>query len=753
MKRKYIGQSIPLFNGEDLVTGRAMFSRDFTLPGMLWAKTLRSPHPHARVIKIDTEPALALEGVVAVATAGDIPGINNYGIRIPDQPVLVAEGDTAKMLGDPVAVVAAETQETASNATELIRVEYEILEPVIDPEKACLEETPLMQSQRFQGSYEFRRGDVQKGLAESNLVIERTFHSPRQEHAFLEPEGGIAYIDLDGSIVICAGMHDSYLVETYVSRTLGVDEHKVRAIFPPIGGSYGGKQSPSVHLHLALLAMMTRRPVRMLWSREESMMVHHKRHPSRIDCQIGLDQDGKIIAYSTDALFDGGAYTHQSPGTINWGGQHAAGPYNIPNLSIKGKVVYTNNPASGAFRGQGAPQFVMAIERMLDIAARRLGIDPADIRRRNALTQGDEPGLREAVMDSRVTLVETINKALEAAGPCPTFPNSNGKAKKRKGRGIACAMPLFDVSSRPLVDLMGTGAIVEMNRNGNIRIRVDVVEMGQGITTALMQIVAEEFDMTMEHISIAFGDSFLTPKSGATVGSRSLYACGNAVRQAAVTLKKRLAKKAGELCGMNPHKVKFEGSLVFSRDRKDRALTIHELADRAFLEGVNLTSYGWFVGTHAGVGHSFLTQVADVEVDEETGEVKVMQLVTAHDAGCVFNPLGLRGQLRGGAIQMLGWVLTEDMPTLNGKIVAGSLGEYLIPTSMDIPEIMPVVHLEEPYPTGPYGARGAGEHGSFACAPAILNAIADATGIDLFRWPASPSLVWQMLKKGKSSQE
>ena len=655
-----IGKDIPQVGVKEKTTGDAKYTADLKLHGMLYAKVLRSPYPHARILGIDTTRAEKLKGVQAVICGRNTSKIL-YGDFISDQPVLVI--DKVRFVGEPVAAVAATDEDIAEEALDLIEVEYEELKPVFDPERACLEDTPLIQSERFQGAYEFTRGDINKGFGESDLVIEGTFYSPRQEHAFLEPEGGIANIDLDGSIVICAGMHDSYLIPTYVSRTLGVNEHKVRAIFPPLGGSFGGKQSPSVHIHLALLTQMTNRPVRMLWSREESLLVHHKRHPARIKCELGLKREGEIVAYSADALLDGGPYTHQSPGTVNWGGQHAAGPYKISNLSITGKVVYTNNPSSGAFRGQGGPQFVTPLERMLDIAARRLGMDPVRIRRRNVLSQGDEPGLREAVLDSRVTLGDTIDRALEAAGPRPAPATSNANTKIRVGRGIACAMPLFDVSSRPLIDLMGTGAIVEMDHSGHIRIRVDVVEMGQGINTVLMQIVAEEFHAPIEKINIVVGDSFLTPKSGATVGSRSVYACGNAVRQAALKLKQRLARKAAEILGVADRDIRFESESVFDKNNEQNVLSIGELADRAFLEGINLTGYGWFVGTHAGVGHSFVTHVADVQVDEETGEVKVLKLITAHDAGCVLNPLGLRSQLRGAAIQMLGWALTEDMQT------------------------------------------------------------------------------------------
>jgi CO/xanthine dehydrogenase Mo-binding subunit len=309
-------------------------------------------------------------------------------------------------------------------------------------------------------------------------------------------------------------------------------------------------------------------------------------------------------------------------------------------------------------------------------------------------------------------------------------------------------MPLFDVSAEPVVDLKGTGAVVEMARDGNIEVRTGVVEYGTGITTVLKQVVAEEFNTNIDKISIVFGDSRFSPKAGPTVASRASYACGNAVKQAAITLKQRLAEKASEIFGVESYAIRFEDSLVFVKDHKeDKAMAIAELADRAWFEGVNLSSHVWFVGTHAGVGHTFLTQIADVEVDTETGEVIVLKLVTVHDAGRVLNPLGLRAQLVGGAIQMLGWALTEDMPSDKGEIRVSTLGEYLIPTSLDVPESMPVIHIEEPYPTGPYGAKGAGEHATYACAAAILNAITDATGVEIYQWPATASRVWQKLRE------
>ncbi len=749
MNRDNIGRSSSLWRGEELVTGRSIFGRDLAMPGMLQATTIRSPHPHARLVSLDATAARDLEGVAAVATAADVKGAYCYGIRKADQPVLVAPGDTVKMVGDPVALVAADSLETALKAARLVKVEYEILAPVVDPEKACLTESPLIHQERFQGHYEFTRGDIAQALTSSDLVFEETFHSPRQEHGFLEPEAGMAYLDWDGSVVICAAMHDSYLVQMYVAQTLAVDESKVRPIFPPLGGSFGGKQSPSVHIHLALLTMMTQRPVKMMWSREESLLVHYKRHPVRLRCQMGLNRQGRILGYEVEALYDGGAYTHQSPGSVFWGGMHATGPYHIPNLRVEAKAVYTNNPPSGAFRGQGGPQFTTAIERMIDMAARKLDLDPVEIRRRNAITPGQEPGFGDKLVDDApVTLMDTIDRALEAAGP-PPRPKPEADALKLVGRGIACAMPLFNLSSRPMLNLMGTGAVVEMSRNGRLRIKVDVVEMGQGVTTVLRQIVAHEFNVCVDRVDILVSDTLLTPKSGATVASRSVYSCGNAVLKAAVDLRQRLAEKAGQILGVSAQDIGFESQRAFVISRPDEGLRLEELADRSFVEGVNLTSYGWFVGPDAGAGHSFLTQVADVEVDVQTGEVVVLKLVTAHDAGRVLNPLGWQGQMRGASIQALGWALMEDMPTDKGRLWATSLGDYLMPTSLDAPESMPVAAVEKPFPTGPYGARGAGEHASFACAAAILNAIAAATGADIRQWPATAAQVWRELANRK----
>lgn len=738
---RYIGKPVSSINGAAVISGQTVYCRDLTMPNMLYAKVLRSPHPYAKILSIDTSEAEKLEGIVAVATARDIHGINSYGIPVSDQPVLVPEGGFVRMVGDNVALVAAETAESAEKALGLIHVEYEIYKPALDYEEADLDPNA-----HYQGEYHYDRGDVETGFEEADLVLEKTFYTPRQEHAFLEPEGGLAYLDIDGTIVIYAGLQEPYRIRYFVGRTLGINEHRVRAIIPQVGGSFGGKQSISVHIHIALMALKTGRPVRMLWSREESLKYHPKRHPARLNCKIGFGKEGKILAYQVDGLFNGGAYAHQSPGVIAWGGMHACGPYRIPNIKISGRVIQTNTPPSGAFRGFGGPKYVIVHERLMDIAAKELGIDPVKIRLNNALAMGDKIGADGVVLDTKVSMPEALKKALEIAGTAPKSDDPN----KLIGRGVACGMPFFDISSTECQDVRGTGAEIEISRNGEIEARVGVVEYGCGITTTLSQIVAEEFNTDISRIRIVCGDSRLTPKSGPTVGSRSTYCCGNALIAAANELKERLKEKAGQLLGLPAHVLAFENDGLYAKDNPDIHISMSDLCYSCYFEGVNMKAYSWFVGKHADSGHTFLAHVTDVEIDKQTCEITIKKLVTVHDAGKVINPIGYAGQIYGGALQTIGYALSEDMLTdEKGAVTAAILGDYLIPTSLDVPTELPYYALENPYPTGPFGAKGVGEHASFASAGSIMNAISNALGKEVYRLPVTKDQIWNILYSSK----
>lgn len=746
MPDRYLGKILPRLDAVDIVTGRTRYSRDYEAPGMLWVKTVRSPHPHARVVRIDTAGAEALPEVVRVATARDLAGHNGHGLPVPDWPVLIPEGGEACCAGDAIALVAAETEAAAEEGARLVRVDYEPLPVISDLKEAARPGGPHLRGDGMCGAYDYGRGDPAKGLAASDEVVDLTFRFPRQEHAYLEAEAGLAVPSPDGTITVYAGLQDPFWARREVARALGVREGTIRAVIPPMGGAFGGKQSVSVHIHVALIALLTGRPAKLAWTREESFAVHPKRHPGRERIRLGATRYGRLTALEADILYDAGAYTAQTIGVVYWAGLHAAGPYDIPSVRIQARGVFTNNPVSGAFRGFGAPQPILALECALDEMARRLELDPAELRRRNALREGSEAAAPGITLDSRVTLVDTIDAALKAAGPVP----KNSSPSKRTGRGLASAMPMFDVSSEPVQDLKGTGAAVEMYRDGTIGIRSGVVEMGTGLTTLLRHIVAEEFDLGLDDVALTYGDSALVPKAGATVGSRGAYTSGNAVRLAALDLRERVMAKAAEMLKAEVSTLRLSGGRVYPKDEPERSLPLGEVADRAFFEGVDLVGRAWFVGHHAGAGHTFCSTVTDVEVDTETGAVKVLRMVCAHDAGRVLNPVNAKSQLEGGAIQAMGYTVMEEMPVEGGLILTPSLAEYYIPTSLDVPAEVIVVHVEDPYPTGPYGAKGLGEHAMMTQGPSVLNAIRDAVGVRLIEFPATPERVFLALKQSKA---
>lgn len=740
---KYVGKTLPRIDALNMALGRTEYCADRALPDMLIAKTFRCPLVSGIVRSLDVSQARALPGVIAVATAEDIPGVNMHGIHVLDQNVLVPVGGRVRMQGEPLAIVAAIDERTALRAVELMHAEYEALPVIDDPEEACKPETPTIHDGvRFPKEYAYSHGDLEKGFAEADVVFEETYHTPRQEHAYIETEAGIAYYDYDGVLTLFSPSHEPFNIRHQVGRTLNIPVGKVRAIVPPLGGSFGGKQNMTVHLHAALLCYMTKRPVQMIWSREESLMMSTKRHPSRMQCRLGMKKDGMITAFDADFLLDGGAYTEHSPGVTMGAGLTIPGPYKIPALRVTGRAVLTNNPISGAFRGYGGPQGSFAIERLLNKAARTLQIDQAEIRRKNSLQMGDQPGCAIMVLDSKVTLIETIDKAMELIGelPKPSAPH------KRVGRGIASSIPQFDVSAKPYNGLTGIGAQVELMFDGTVQVRTGIVEMGTGIRTALAFVAADELGVPLEKVQVVLSDTMLVPKAGPTVASRAMYTAGNAVKNAAEQLRGRLLARAGRQLGLPAHALEMKNERICVKSREEMGYSLKEFAANAFVLGENMVGYDWFVGTHAGLGHTFVSTVCDVEVDIETGETEILNLVTAHDVGHAINPLSVYGQLVGGAVQGVGWTMMENMQAADGKIVNTTLSEYYIPTALDIPRKTGVALIEDPYPTGPYGAKGVGEHAMYSITPAIINAIENAAHISLTEFPATAETVWRALR-------
>jgi CO/xanthine dehydrogenase Mo-binding subunit len=740
-----VGQPVPRIDGGMKTSGLQRFGADYYVPGMLHLKVVRSPHPHARVLNIDGSQALAKPGVVAVITAADIKGLNRHGLAGPNRPALVAVGDNVRYIGDPVALVAAETLELAEEAALLVKVDYEPLPAVFDPLEALKPDAPKLNYDRddnIVSEYELERGDVQQALAESDVVIEQTYRVPSQEHVQLESEAGIATIDPDGYITIYAASQDSIYVLRMVSQALGLPQSKIRVRSLASGGSFGVKAHINVQVHLALAALVTKRPVKLVWTREESILAHPKRHPALIKHRLSANKDGCFTALDVEVIADSGAYPTSSKWVFNVLCGAVPGPYDFPNIRVRGKVVATNNPIKGTFRGYGDPQGFTPTEMSIDLLAARLGLDPAKIRLLNGHTEGSQPTQHGVRIDHPVMLGETIRQALAIAGPKP----QPSRPEVKVGRGISCVMPNFDVAGGQWGAMAGTAANVEILPDGGVVVRCGVSEVGVGITTVLAQVAAEELGVEVEDIQVVFGDSLISPKAGPSVASRQAYTAGNAVRYACQKLRRRMAEIAARDLGVQPEEIFPAGGKFVVEQDPSRSLTVQDVAASMYNTGVDREAYHWFRATHAEYGHVYVTALVDLEVDTETGQVEILQVVNSHDTGKALNPLNVRGQLIGGGSQAIGWVLLEDLQEQEGHILTPSLTEYLTPTSMDIPHTYKTVIIEAPYPTGPYGAKGVGEHGMDSTPAAILNAIYDATGAMMTEWPVTPEKLWRALK-------
>ncbi len=731
-----IGRSISL-EGPDKARGRTKYAGDLSMPGMLHGLPVLTPVPRALITAVDVSGARELPGVVVV-TAADIAGSNRFGPTKPDQPVLVAEGEEVRYVGDAVALVAAEDLWVAEEARRRVRISYEERAPV-DGIRAALAgvaapvhaDVPDNVCARSQ----LAMGDVDEGFRLADVVIEETVLTPRQEHAYLEPEAALAYLDERDRLVILSCLQDPYYFGYDIAQSLGLPANRVRVIATPLGGGFGGKDDITLQAHAALLALHARRPVRMVYSREESILIHPKRHPAEIRIKLGATRAGLLTALQAEVFTDAGAYSGRSPVVVLVALHSMSGPYAIPHLRLEGTALFSNNLITGACRGYGQPQSTVAREIVLDLLAERLGVDPITLRKMNSLREGQRPGTPFANLDSEPSLVEVIDAAVTRAGP-PPEPRPGRKA----GRGIACAMPLFDIGALPSLGLAGVSVAVEMMVDGSIVVCDSAVDMGQGVRSALAMMAAEEFGVAAEDVTVLLGDTDLCPKSGPTTGSRQTYVSGNALLQAARLLKERLMVAAAEKLEVDPGTLEFREDAIRVVGDPGRMMTLSDLARCCYYRGVNLRQESWFKAGQAIIGHTFVATVADVDVDPATGETEVRRLVTAHDIGKAINPAAVRGQLIGGSVQSMGWALTEDLAQDACRVTTPSLSEYLVPTAADVPEVEAVL-VENAYPTGPYGAKGVGEHATVTTAPAILNAMHQATGVMVREFPATPERV------------
>ncbi len=734
------------------VNGKALFTDDLVFDGMLHARVKRSDYPHAILKNLDVEKARALPGVVCVLTAADIPGEQNHGLVIYDWPALVRIGERVRYMGDALAIVAAESEAIAAQALTLIEAELSPLEVVDNPVRAREEDAPkLHESGNLLKHIKVRKGDVEEGFADADLVLEKTFYTQTTDHAFLEPECSIARPTEDGRMEIYVGSQIPYADRHQVARALGWPEKGVRVLGQLMGGGFGGKEDIAGQIHAALLADATGRPVKLLFDRQESLLVHPKRHATQITVKVGAKQDGHLTAVRTELYGDTGAYASLGEKVMGRATAHSSGPYEMPHMRADCYAMYTNNPPAGAFRGFGALQGQFAIENMMDHLGEALEIDPVELRRINALQVGSTTNTGQILRES-TGLMECIEKvdsemrrlAKEdgyespfSSYPVPSTPHlvrSWGFAVGYKNTGFGGGAP------------DKAGAEVELYSDGTLEVRTSSAELGQGLVTVLQMVAAEEFAMSPERVKVLVMDTDLTPDGGPTTASRQTYVTGNAARYAAKTLKEAIASTLAEKYDQPPDQIRFVEGLAQVNGHKVPLGDAVALMKAEGREPRVMYEY-WAPETQplgeGGDMHfafSFAAQAVEVEVNTRTGEVSVPRVIVANDVGKALNPLGLQGQIEGGVVMGVGHALTENYIIEGGVPFTDRLARYRMPNITQTPEIISFI-VEHPTEDGPYGAKGVGEIVSIPTIPAIANAIYNAVGVRINSLPVDQELI------------
>ena len=758
---RQVGKPLERTDAEGKATGRTRYAGDYTMPGMLHAKVLRSNIASGRLKRLDASKARAMPGVSCVLTAEDLPdrlaatdmpGQTGQKRAATDRQILVRE--IIRHHGEPLALIAAETTAIADKALDLIDYEIEPLAGVYDTAAALAPGAPIVtEPDNIVSKYKIRKGDTTKGFAAADHIVENTFHTQFIEHAFLEPEVGLAWVDENSVINI---RMSTQVIEhfRFIADALGVPHNKVRILGAMVGGGFGGKEDITVELYLALLAQTTGRPVRLAYTREDSFVGHGKRHPFSVSYKTGVTEDGKITAVEVKISADSGAYVFLSPYVLLYCAVAAPGPYRIDNVKIDATAIATNNMYTSAFRGFGAAQACVAYEAQMDEVAKTLSLDRFEFRRLNFMRTGDKTATGQTV-ESAIWADECMTQALEALGDKPA---DSGMVKI--GRGVAT----YQQSYGRITWFHDTSeAWVGIEVDGTVIVRSGVTDIGAGQASALGQIAAELLGVGLDDVVIYNSDSAVTPLAGTTTATRALYMTGQAVHTASANLRERLVAFAARELDTLPNEIDLANGKAFVTDDPSKTMSLKDLASRGASEGLERSELAMFrapftdpIDQETGQGPVFPDftygcHAVDVAVDTETGEVTVLKSVGAHDIGQAINPQAVEGQIEGGALMGQGYALSEELIYEEGKLVSPSFSEYLIPTSMDMPEITSVI-LESRSGLGPFGAKGIGEPSLTPVAPAIANAVADAIGGRVFDLPITPEKIVRAIRASASDK-
>jgi len=733
-----IGISHPRIDALDKVLGKADYAGDIELPDMLYMKILFAERPHAIVKSINSSKAEALEGVVLVLTSVDVP-VNEYGLQIPDQPVLCGPGsdkpftDRVRFIGDQVAVVIAETEVIAAAACDLIEVEYEDLSLLLDPYESVKEGSMLIHPDKEDNVYKYlriRKGDVEDGFENADIIVEGVYHTPVQEHAYLQPEAGVAYIDDQDRVTVAAAGQWAFDEQKQIAHALGLERDQVRIIHPAIGGAFGGREDLSVQVVLGLAVYKLReegilRPVKIVWSREESIIGHHKRHAYHIKTRWGATNDGKITAAEVDLLADGGAYMYTSNKVLANALIACTGVYDIPNIKVDARAVATNKVPGGAFRGFGGPQGAFAAESQMNKLAEKLDMDPVELRIKNAMDKKSTSSV-QTPLPGVANIAEVLERCADESfwmkedGNWSRKPlrNEGDSDVQKRGFGYACGIKNIGFSAGYQENSWATIELYGDSEIEKVIVRHAAAEVGQGTHTAIVQMTADAVGVPVELVEIISADTGETKDSGSVSASRMTFMAGNSVYEAA---EKALEK--------------------WTNEERPAIATHQYLAPKT-------TNFDPETGaSFPNIAYGYVAQAVELVVDTETGQITVEKIYSAHDVGKAINPDQVVGQIEGGVIQTLGYVLTEDFIEDGGYVKTDKLSTYLIPTVQDVPEVLESIVMETPDPNGPKGALGMAEMPFISLAPAITAAVHDATGVWFDDFPLTPERILKGLGK------
>lgn len=745
------------------VQGSTVYGVDLKLPRMLYGKALYSPYAHARIININTTEARNLPGVLAVVTGADVP--YTYGSTVKDRPFVALE--KVRFQGEPVAAVAAVDQATAEKAVQLVKVEYEPLEPLLDAEKALDKDAFLVHPDlgKYKHSYaatpvpgtnivshfKLRKGDAEAGFAGSDLVIEGTYRTQMVQHGCMEPHVAIAQVDsFSGDITIWSGTVSPFIARMELAQAMGVSMNRIRIIVPAVGGSFGSKMYLKLEpIAVALSGKCGGRPVKMVFGRDEEFFAGVVKGPTITRLKTGVKKDGTIVARKVVTIWDTGAYGECGPRITRNGGHTSAGPYRIPNVSIDGYCMYTNKNIGGAFRGYGVQEVAWAYESHTDEIAQQLGMDPVEFRLKNLLVDGDEGATGQKVVAAGISeclkrAAKAINWGVRTAAP--------GRAR---GKGVATIHKATGMPST-------SAAFIKFNEDGTVVLSMSTIEQGQGSETIMAQIAAEELGVSFSDVRVTQADTLYTPFDSSTTSSRSTFYMGNAIRLAAEDVRSQLLTVAGKILDADPGCLEIRDGVIVCADDGSGRMALKEIISKHFgARGGTLLGRGVFrpegepMDPETGQTRKitpywmYAAQAAEVEVDCETGKVEVLNLVAAHDVGKAINPVNCEQQIEGSLVMGMGGAVSEEVLVGGtGLTLNANFHDYKMPTALDVPPMESIL-VEYPHPDGPYGAKGLGEPGLAPTAPAIANAVFNALGIRITDLPLTPEKVLMLIKAGK----